>query len=345
VSALQQGVWVADPKYTAYYTLKENIGAAYVDLDKKLSAKTSLKLGLRYEYTDANLGSETQENIVDRQYGNLFPTFYISHTLTDQQSFNLSYNRRINRPSFNQLAPFLIFFDPKTFITGNPAIQPSITDAVKLDYVVNRFVFSAGYSYVNDPIAQFVPTTNASDNTQLMTSQNMDYSQMANITATIPLRITPWWMSSINLSGNWNKIRGEVNKEMSDFEQVYLNISGAQIFTLPRSLSLEVSGFFVTRSFLFGAMAVDPYGLLNIALQKKFGRNGNTLTAGIDNMLNSFVWRTSLSVPGQGIETSAYLKFLQPTFKLGYTQSFGNKSLQSQRSRATGADDVKTRVE
>jgi outer membrane receptor protein involved in Fe transport len=317
-------------------------------LDKTLSAKTSLKLGLRYEYTDANLGSETQKNIVDRTYGNLFPTVYLNHKLTAERSLNFSYNRRINRPTFNQLAPFLIFIDPKTFISGNPAVQPSFTDAVKVDYVVKRLVFSASYSFENDPIARFVPETNTSDNTQTIMAQNMDYLQLATISATLPVRITSWWMSALNLSVNWNKIRGMVNKEMSEFEQVYLNIGGAQIFTLPRQFNFEISGFFVSRSFMFnllGSTLIDPYGMLNVALNKKFGPNGNTLTVGVDNLLNSLYFRTSLTVPGQGIETSGYLKFAQPTFKISYTQSFGNKALKDKRNRATGADDVKKRVE
>lgn len=75
VSIDKNGVPISDPSLTANYKLKEYIGAAYTAFDLKLDAKTDIKIGLRYEYTNSNLGTEQQSNIVDRQYGNFFPSF------------------------------------------------------------------------------------------------------------------------------------------------------------------------------------------------------------------------------------------------------------------------------
>ncbi len=345
VAKLVQNKWEPDPRFTAYYFLKESIGALYMSVDKKINAKTEMKAGLRFEYTQSNLGSETKPNIVDRKYGNLFPTFYINHRLNDNNAINFSYNRRINRPTFNQLAPFLIFFDPKTFISGNPAVQPSITDAIKIDYSVKKMIFSASYSYENNSIARFHVEINPVDNSQVTIAQNLDYMQLFFVSGSFPIRITSWWSSQINISGNWNKIKGLVNKQTAEFSQTFVNVSGAQQFTLPKQFSIELSGFYQSKSFVFGANIVKPYGILNGAIQKKWKDNSQSLTLGVDNIFNSFVFRTSLAVPGQNIESTGYFLFSQRWYKISWTQRFGNKILKDKRNRNTASDEERKRID
>jgi hypothetical protein len=60
----------------------------------------------------------------------LFPAFYASKKLDGSSILNFSYSRRITRPTFNDLAPFTVFFDPKTFYSGNPVLQPAIANTV-----------------------------------------------------------------------------------------------------------------------------------------------------------------------------------------------------------------------
>lgn len=129
-----QNNWIRDKEFSSKHNLEESIFAAYTSFNVVLGAKTKSKVGLRYEYTNSNLGSETRKNIVDRHYGNLFPSLFLSHSLTDKSSFNFFYSRRITRPTFNDMAPFVYFFDPNTFFSGNPALQPSFANAVKWDY-------------------------------------------------------------------------------------------------------------------------------------------------------------------------------------------------------------------
>ncbi|HEY1020977.1 MAG TPA: TonB-dependent receptor, partial [Flavisolibacter sp.] len=110
-----QNNWVPDPAFTSKHNLDEKILAAYTSVNLHLGEKTSAKAGLRYEYTTSNLGSETVKNIVDRKYGNLFPTIFMSHRLRENSTVNVSYSRRITRPTFNNMAPFVYFVDPNTF--------------------------------------------------------------------------------------------------------------------------------------------------------------------------------------------------------------------------------------
>jgi hypothetical protein len=193
-------------------------------------------------------------------------------------------------------------------------------------------------------IARFVPQTDPATNKQIIMSQNLDYSQLATVSASIVTPLTPWWQSNLNISGTWNKVKGIVNNEMTVFSQAYFSLNGSEIIMLPKRFSFELSGNFTSRSLqpaFFGAAAVEPFGQLNLALQKKLGRQGNTLTLGADNVLNTFKWSTSLSAPGQGIETNSVVDFFPPLYKITWNQRLGNNTLREKRQRATGADGMK----
>src|SRR5690606_15811546 len=77
--------WVNDTALSSLYTLKENYSAVYASLNIQASEKTNVQAGLRYEYTNTNLESETGKTVLDRHYGKLFPTLFVSHKLSDDQ--------------------------------------------------------------------------------------------------------------------------------------------------------------------------------------------------------------------------------------------------------------------
>lgn len=344
IERLKQGVWQPDNEFTNKYFLKENIAAAYASLSIAANANNSLKAGLRYEYTYSNLGSVTKQNIVDRKYGKLFPTVYWSHKINDNNTVNFSYNRRINRPTFNNLAPFLIFMDPNTFISGNAALQPSIADGIKVDYVLKRYVFSIGYTYEKNTIADFQTEVDASTNKQYTVAQNLTRTQMANATLSLPLSPTKWWFLQINLQSTWQQVDANYLKEPVRVTQLHYNISGFQSFTLPKDFSAELSGFFQSPS-LFGIAKVKPYGLLNIAVQKKFVKSSSAIKFGVDDLFSTMRFKFSTDVPAENYYAYGSLQFSRRIFKLTFSQSFGNKILKDKRARETASEAERARVQ
>ena len=180
VRSLDQNNWETDSTLSGVQNLKESIGAAYVSLAVQVTKKTSAKFGLRYEYTSTNLGSETKEDLVDRQYGNLFPSLFLMHSINDDNSINFSYSKRIWRPGFFVLAPWVIFYDPKTFSTGNPALQPSITDAFDASYTYKNKMVTLSYSFTANPITQFYKIDEAT-NRMIMAYMNASNNEFIGL--------------------------------------------------------------------------------------------------------------------------------------------------------------------
>ncbi|UEG51278.1 TonB-dependent receptor family protein [Ferruginibacter lapsinanis] len=336
------GNWVKDPELTADYKLKENIGALYTSLSIEASAKTSLKLGLRYEQTASNLGSNTQQNIVDRKYGRLFPSIYINQKLDDKNAVNVSYSRRITRPTFNDMAPFVIFMDPYTFFSGNSALQPAFSDIYKADYMYKSFVLSVSYTKEDGSIANFQPKL-SKDNKQIYTSENLDNIKTVNISLSIPVTVTKWWTMQNNIQGNWQQINTIYKNGPFSIEQKNYSLNSSQSFTLPNKYSVELSGFYLSK-YLYGAAVSKSFKMVDVGIQKKFGANNNKLRFAISDVFNGGAWRAITDIPAENIYVDYKLRFGYRTFKLTYTQSFGNKKLNANRSHNSASDEEQNRM-
>src|SRR5690606_546190 len=148
--------WQKDPSSSDTSSMDEGIAAAYTSFSLKLKNTDDLKLGLRFEYTDSKLSSENRE-IIHLKYASFFPTFFYSNKLNENSAWQIAVNRRITRPSFSELAPFVLFVDPVTFMTGNSFLRPSFTESAKTDFTHQGIIFSLQASRTKDAIYTFQP--------------------------------------------------------------------------------------------------------------------------------------------------------------------------------------------
>ena len=123
-------VWTLDPTRSNQFIYKENINAAYLNYSTSLNKKTQVQLGFRAEHTHSQGNSVTLNNVVDRNYVNLFPSVFVSRSLDTNNVLNVSYSRRIDRPNYRNLNTFQFFLDPYTFQQGNPNLRPQFTNCL-----------------------------------------------------------------------------------------------------------------------------------------------------------------------------------------------------------------------
>jgi outer membrane receptor protein involved in Fe transport len=344
IERLLQQVWQLDNQFSANYGLKEDIGAAYSTVNVNATPRVNVKAGLRYEYTTSNLGTEKQADIVDRTYSQFFPTFFMSYKRNDNNSWNLSYTRRITRPTFNELAPFLIFFDPNTFISGNAALQPAIANAVKGDYLYKRNVLSLAYTYETDVISRFQPRVDSVTNKQTITSENLDNRKTVTLTLAFPFTLTKWWTLQANALGTWQNINLTYNGEGIELAQTSININATQNFTLPKDYSVEVSGFYNSPT-IFAFSKVASFGALNVGVQKKLRNDGGTFRFNVSDIFNTLRFKGSINQPAHNLVGSSHFRFVPRTYSLSFSRNFGNTLLKAKGNRSTGSEEERRRVE
>jgi hypothetical protein len=330
--------WVPDKEFTTSYDLDESILAAYSSFSFAFSEKNSAKLGLRYEYTNSLLSTPTQKGVVDREYGNLFPTAFFSHKFNDKHSLNLAYNRRITRPTFNDMAPFVIFVDPNTFFSGNPSLQPAISDGGKIDYLYKSFILTLSYTYEDNPITNFSPNVDPATNKQTLAAENQKSRQIANVMVSLPFTFTKWWSQQLYLIGIAQQLDAVYKGDPVVLKEKTFVGRTVQSFKLPKELSFEVSAFYRSAG-LFGMYKSKSFGALDLGVQKKFPKIKSNLRLAYDNVLNSLQFKPSINLPEQNLVVSGQLRFSSPTVRLTYTHNFGNDKLKGNRQRDSGAEE------
>jgi hypothetical protein len=306
--------WIADPDLTSRFKLTEDIAAAYSSFSLKVNDKTDVKLGLRYEYTRTNLGSLEQPDVVDRRYGSWFPSAYVSRKISENQSANLSYSRRIMRPGFTQLAPYLIFYDPTTLEGGNPALQPAFTNSIKFDYRLKSWQLSVEYSKEDQSIRD-IPVIDYVKNTQFNRPENVGNSQGVFASLFFQLHPAKWWDMQNNLMGLINT--SKVNYEGADLDinSHFVGINSTQSFTLPKSFVVEVSANYFSPGY-WGVYKWKANGILSIGVQKKLSEKWGTLSFNVNDVFLSGNWFSEANQPEVNLHVRTSYQQTERTFML-----------------------------
>lgn len=342
VEYLENNLWKPESDLTSFGVLNEERYAAYGSFDFKWTTKTSIKAGLRYEYTDTQLDSDTEGNLVDRQFGVLFPSIFINHQLSDVLGMNLSYTKRITRPTFNDLAPFVILFDPNTFISGNSALQPAITNTFKYDINYKSIFFSLQYSHQDSSIAQFQERYDEENHRLIFESANLDFTKTFTSSLGMAITVFPWWRMRNNVSYLYQQIRTNTYATPLTLAINSYQANSTQSFTLSKVLSAEAVTFINGPSFFGSAVYKSAYAV-NLGLQYRF-KNNAVLRFNVNDLFDSFEWRGGTTVKGEGLETENLLDFQNRTFVITYSSTFGNREVKAARKRVREADEERSRV-
>lgn len=335
--------FIEDPVLTNKSILDERILAAYSSVDYKISAKLNTKIGLRYEHTDSKLVTDKEGAVVDRSYGEIFPSAFFTYNVNDSLNMNVSYSRRITRPTFNEMAPFVIFFDPNTFFAGNPAIQPAISNSFKFGTNYKSFILSVQYTLEEGTIARFQERFDEENERLIFIADNLDEVNTLSFTFGLPFRITDWWKSQNTLIFLNTQVLNTINDNQYQQAQNSFNINSTLLFDLAENLTAEIN-FNYNSETLFGSLKIGSNYFINLGIQKKFGDKWGTLRFNINDILDSYQLQGSTDIPEENLNTYNTFDFSNRTFLLTYTRNFGNKKLKSARSRGTGAEEERRRV-
>jgi outer membrane receptor protein involved in Fe transport len=334
--------WVTIADLTSLSHLNEQVLGAYSSVSFKIKEKINIKAGLRYEHTHSRLDSAEQPNIVDRRYGSWFPSIFVTRKLNEKQSLNLSYSRRTTRPTMRQLAPGFVFFDPTTLQTGNTALRPAFTDALKLDYTLHTYRFGVSYSATKNLI-RWIPMIDAISGRQVTQPQNIHKERVASANLYVPFHPTKWWEMQQNCFINAREITFMLNGQKLQNSKLEYGFNSTQRFTLPRSFALEVSGNYNSPS-AWGVNKIKANGSANVAIQKDFGAKWGKLRCAATDLFVTDNWFFTAAQPDIDLYVKGSWQFSRRTFMLSWTNTFGNRKLKSSRQRQVGSAEEMGRI-
>lgn len=321
------GLLATDPELTNSSSLNEKILAGYAMWRWKPGEQWSIEGGVRYEHTSSYLTTPSDGVLIDRSFGNFFPSLFVARNFAEACKIQFAYGRRIMRPTFNDMAPFVFYIGPGTFVSGNLSLRPAITDAIDISYQFNQWWFSLKYSYAKDEIALFQPEFNPETNEQIFRSQNVRFMRTYGTSSTFPVQVAPWWemQNDISFYHHIYESQYRAGRVSRKLNRVVINTNNS--FILPANFSLELSCVYQS-ALVWGLSVFEPSLQLHLGVKKKL-KNEGVITLTFNDMLNGSTWRIKTNLPEFNTRSYSRYDWGTRSINLTYTYTFGNTRLKS----------------
>ena len=337
-----QNEWVDDVGMSTKSYLKEDVLAAYGSAANQVSDAVSLEMGLRYELTASNLSSDEEDDLVDRRFGSLFPSLAYSHQLGENLRAGASYTRRITRPSFDDMAPFLYFLDPYTLFTGSTSLQPSIMNALKMDVTYKSVLASLQYSWEDSSIARFQNRIIPEENVQILVPTNLSTRRTATALLAAPVVIADWWSTQNSAMATWQQVNGPLNGAPVTISRTSIVLHSTQNISLPYDLAFEATGSYQNAT-LWGTMRFGSMWHVNLGLQRAIPGGKGKLTLSVVDLFGSADWLFTTGSPADPLYIRSFVDMGHRTFRLTYSTRFGGGK--EVREHATASEAERERVQ
>jgi hypothetical protein len=285
---MDNGTWLADLSRTNHFLYDEKISAAYASADAE-KGKWHGQAGLRYEFTSykANqLGNAVvKDSAFSRNYGSLFPTAFLSYQADSNNMFTFRTGRRIDRPPFQNLNPFLRTLNKYTYEGGNPFIKPQYTWNFALAHTYKqKLTTEVSYGYLRDYFSQIFiidsSSRNVNRNIIIYTRGNVGSFQNFGISETYQVPVTKWWNITAVAVFNHKIIKGTVWAPIT-VKINQLNVSLNNQFQFKKGWGAEISGYYQTKSQIDLQEWLKPQGELNLGVSKQILKGKGSLKLSI----------------------------------------------------------------
>ena len=341
------GANVLDPNTSNRFIYEERTSAGYVNYNRALGKAIKLQAGLRMENTDYTGDLKTMNNTdstISKNYTEWFPSAALTFTFSPKMGLNMTYSRRIDRPSYQDLNPFENKLDELTFQRGNPRLRPQFTNSFEIAPTYNGYpVMSFGYSHTKDVFTQVLDVDARNPNATFMTNENLADQKNYTISINAPTPIAKWWEGFVSLTGYRSHFNARFREDFTiDQSYTAFNAYSEQTIKLPYKFSVQLSGWYNSAAF-WGTLRSSAQGSMDLGIQKKVLDDKGELRLRFGDILHTAGWRgESLFTPG--LKMYADGNWESRTVTLNFSYRFGSAEIKGARQRKTGLEDEKNRV-
>lgn len=293
----EYGEWIYSQSFSNDLLHTEMIPAAYIMFSSKNIGKFSYKAGLRGEYSIVTLDSR-HENIKSED-NDIFvaPSLSVTYKLSDKQDLSLAFSRRIGRPTYPQLNPYMSMIDAMTYEQGNMYLHPEKTSKLDLTYNIKgeRFnIFADAYlNYTTDYISQI---TKVVDGLLLTTYINSAYDIKSGFDVSIKVFPSKWMTATLSSNTFYVKTCGQLKESEYDFNIIdidnegWSNSSNIMLDFIPRkTTSLQVQYFIMTPQY-YPQLTTSFTHKMNVGVKQKLLKGALTLSMLVTDVFDTYKW-------------------------------------------------------
>jgi Outer membrane protein beta-barrel family/CarboxypepD_reg-like domain len=337
----KNGNWQNDVGRSNHFKYDEQINAIYTNYSGKLG-KNDIQVGLRAEQTISKANSITTNTVINRNYTQLFPSMFISRQINDNNALSLSYSRRINRPSYESLNPFIYIWDLYTYQQGNPFLRPELTGSVQLSYTFkNAIVTNFSYGKSKDVALEVMQREDPLSRVAINRFENLKSAEYVSVDVSFPVNPTKWWSINSNAGLYYGKYNATIQgTEITNSKPFYMaNIINS--FVLPAKWTAELSGNYMS-AVPYGVMIQKPQYQADLGLQKNLWDKKGSLKISFTDIFRTARGYYVTSV--KGLNVSGINRWESQLVKATLTYKFGNNKVKAARRRSTATSEEQGRV-
>lgn len=324
---------VYDPALSNRFIYQENINAAYIN-GQQSWGRFSAQAGLRMEHTYINGkqpgNAATKDTGFSRNYVSWFPSMAIGYKLDSAGKKVLSFmiNRRLNRPNYQLLNPFLFYKDNYSYSGGNPMLNPQFQNRYEIKYQHGQLLW-AQLSY-NDFRGVILHTTITEDS--LFITRPGNYAKGIAVIFGVGLNVSPvkWWSINSILRLSRIGLRGANTEQLTPNTNI-LRWELNNYFTISPKLNAELSSYYASAD-MNGQTSTSGMYRVNAAIQHKIGEKGSIRLA-MDDIFHSWVYHNR----SMGLNQADFLQTSESgTQRVGiaFTYRFGKKVAKGRKNNA-----------
>ncbi|MES2651311.1 MAG: outer membrane beta-barrel protein [Bacteroidota bacterium] len=331
--------WTADLKKSNHFLYEENINSIYSSVEHKID-RLSYQVGLRYEntnYTGNQLGNAVQPGSeFSKHYQNLFPSGYLTYAVDSAHSLSFTTGRRIDRPAYQKLNPFVFIINKYTYQRGNPFFLPQHTWNFELSHSYKSFLTTAvSYSGIKNYFSQLF----LSEGNDILVYTEGNVGQMHNLGFYLTIQTSPfkWWSLTAQSNFNYKKLSGYQNVDYkSSVKQLHTTMNNQ--FRINPSLNAEISGFYTTRARNDLQELLSPTGQVSAGIVKTVLKGKGSLRLTARDIFYTQAMEGMTDFPG----ANEYFILWRDSqvVNVGFNYRFGKPLKAAKRSAGGAADEI-----
>ncbi len=344
------GEYVADSFLTSAYTIRDMTNAVYVNYTNMFMG-IGYQAGLRFEatrFTGENKGLSFEYLYPDgtKNLGKaFFPSLFLSKKIDPNNEFQFNFSRKINRPGWMQIIPFIMFSDKNNYQIGNPSLAPEFTNLSEINYNhifgFGNWLTSGYIRYTQSPITPYVYQSPTDSNVLISTFINGDKNVAGGWENNIKLSLV-----KKKLDFNWNvnifytQISASEGTMVLSNEGISWNSKTMLSYKLPKQFTVQVNGNYEAPRIIAQGKTKEVYSI-DFSISKDIGKK-LTFNFTINDIFNTrgFGSYYTTDLFTQELWRRRETRF----FRLGFTYRFGEwdvslfKRKNTKRQESQGSD-------
>ncbi|EOR96359.1 TonB-dependent receptor, putative [Arcticibacter svalbardensis MN12-7] len=335
---LTQGA-VKDDALSNNFNYTEIINAGYVNIKKTIS-KMDVQLGIRAENTNGKGEEIISNEILKRNYFQLFPSALVTYKVNKNHQFTLNLSRRIDRPAYSSLNPLRRFINTTTYLQGNSFLRPQDSYNMEIGYsYLNALFMTVSYRHISNFMTNWV----FADPGEFVTvSQpiNIKSSTTLNFDLSYSKKINSFWFTNNNLIVFYPTFKGKTDGLVianPKGPSTYMNSS--HTLTLSSRYSADL-GFLYIPNYQDGAYNYEPTYNLSFGLKRSILNNKGSISVNVNDALRSQGYASTITT--STINDTWKVKNDTRIVRLNLSYRFG-KSQSKPVKKVSGAEEEKKR--